>query len=43
MMKRYPFWAMMLVDAYAILCVCLLLALFSGTEMPPLTFTQIRS
>jgi hypothetical protein len=42
-MKRYSLWAMLLVDAYAILCICLLLTLLSGTEMPPLTFTQMRS
>jgi hypothetical protein len=43
MMKRYSFWAMILMDAYAILCICLLMALFAGTEMPLFTFTQIRS
>lgn len=42
-MKPDSWWTMLLVDAYAILCTCLLLALLCGTEMPPLTFTQMRS
>jgi hypothetical protein len=34
---------MLLLDVYAILCICLLLLLFNSAEMPPFTFTQIRS
>jgi hypothetical protein len=42
-MKNYFVWAMLLMDVYAIVCICLLLLLFAGTEMPPFTFTQMRS
>jgi hypothetical protein len=43
MMKSRLVWAMLLVDVYAIVCMCLLLLLFAGTEMPHFTFTQMRS
>jgi hypothetical protein len=43
MMKTCLFWAMLLLDAYALFCIYLLLMLFAGAEMPPFTFTQIRS
>ncbi len=43
MMKTISFWVMLLLDAYAVICICLLLLLLAGAEMPPFTFTQMRS
>jgi hypothetical protein len=43
MMKTPLFWVMILGDAYALVCIYLLLMLFADIEMPLFTFTQMRS